>query len=50
MSDPLIAIVLLGLLIALLSLGLWVALSLTTLAFVALVLFSNAPAGTVMAT
>ncbi|WP_282078278.1 TRAP transporter large permease [Epibacterium ulvae] len=50
MSDPLIALVLLGGLILLLSAGLWVAIALGTVAFIALSLFSNAPAGLVMAT
>ncbi len=50
MSDPVIAVVLLGILIALLAAGLWVALSLAALGFVALTFFSGAPAGSILAT
>jgi len=50
MSDPLVALVLLGLLIGLLALGVWVALALVIVALVALLAFSNAPAGLVLAT
>ena len=50
MSDPLIGLILLGILLLLLASGLWVALALTGVALAALVLFSNAPAGLVMAT
>ena len=44
------ALVLLGLLLALLALGVWVALSLAIVALVAIIFFSNAPAGLVLAT
>ncbi|MDV7144100.1 TRAP transporter large permease subunit [Tropicimonas sp. TH_r6] len=50
LSDPVIFGILLTLLIALLASGLWVALSLMIMAFVAIVAFSNAPAGLVLAT
>lgn len=50
MSDPLVALVLLGLLIVLLALGVWVALALVIVALVAILAFSNAPAGLVLAT
>ncbi|PKP85156.1 MAG: C4-dicarboxylate ABC transporter permease [Alphaproteobacteria bacterium HGW-Alphaproteobacteria-2] len=50
MSDPLVALVLLGLLIGLLALGVWVALALVIVALVAILAFSNAPAGLVLAT
>lgn len=50
MSDPLIALTLLAVLIALLAAGLWVALSLATLGFVAMTFFSGAPAGSILAT
>lgn len=50
MSDRLIALAVLVVLIALLSMYLRVALALTSQAFLALVLVANAPAGTVMAT
>ena len=50
MSDPLVALTLLAILIALLAAGLWVALSLAALGFVALTLFSGAPAGSILAT
>ncbi|MEM9796385.1 MAG: TRAP transporter large permease subunit [Pseudomonadota bacterium] len=50
MSDPLIGLVLLLVLFAMLALGLWVALALAAVALVAMLAFSNAPAGLVMAT
>lgn len=50
MSDPLIMLVLLGVLLGLLSLGVWVAISLLSVGIVALVFFSNAPVGQVLAT
>ncbi len=50
MSDPMIAVFLLGCLLLCLSAGLWVAISLGSIALLALSLFSNAPAGLVMAT
>lgn len=50
MSDPLVALVLLAVLIGLLALGVWVAVALIVVAVVAIVFFSNAPAGLVMAT
>jgi tripartite ATP-independent transporter DctM subunit len=50
MSDPLIALVLLGLLLVLLAGGLWVAISLIVVALTAIAVFSNAPAGLVLAT
>ncbi|MDP5361154.1 MAG: TRAP transporter large permease subunit, partial [Paracoccaceae bacterium] len=49
MSDPLIALTLLGLLIGLLALGVWVAVSLTIVGLAGLVFFSNAPSGLVLA-
>ena len=49
MSDPLIALTLLGLLIGLLALGVWVAVSLTVVGLAGLLLFSNAPSGLVLA-
>ncbi|WP_439523478.1 TRAP transporter large permease [Marivita sp.] len=49
MSDPLIAVILLGLLIALLAAGVWVAVSLTLVGLAGLVFFSNAPSGLVLA-
>lgn len=50
MSDPMIGIFLLGILLAFLASGLWIALALTGVATIALALFSNAPVGLVMAT
>lgn len=50
MPDPMIAAVLLGFLFLLLAAGLWVALALMGVAFVALTAFSNAPTGLVLAT
>lgn len=49
MTDPMIALTLLGLLIALLAAGVWVAVSLTLVGLTGLILFSNAPAGLVLA-
>lgn len=49
MSDPLIAVILLGLLITLLAAGVWVAVSLTLVGLAGLVFFSNAPSGLVLA-
>ncbi|EYD72764.1 TRAP transporter large permease [Limimaricola hongkongensis] len=50
MSDPLIALVLLGVMLLCLGAGLWVAISLGAVAFVAMTAFSNAPSGLVLAT
>lgn len=50
MSDPMIGLFLLAVLFALLASGLWIALALTGVGAVALMLFSNAPVGLVMAT
>ena len=50
MSDPMMALLLLGILFVFLAGGLWIALSLTALAAIALALFSNAPVGLVLAT
>ncbi|WP_394197466.1 TRAP transporter large permease [Litoreibacter albidus] len=50
MSDPLIALTLLAVLIALLASGLWVAISLSIVGLVGLVAFSNAPSGLILAT
>jgi len=50
MSDPMVFTVLLSVLLVLLAMGMWVALSLTIMAFVALVFFANPPAGQVLAT
>lgn len=50
MSDPMIAITLLALLIALLASGVWVAISLTLVGLAGLVFFSNAPSGLILAT
>ncbi|MGS4944632.1 TRAP transporter large permease [Meridianimarinicoccus sp. RP-17] len=50
MSDPLVGVVLLGVLFALLASGVWIALALAGVAAVALVFFSNAPLGLVLAT
>lgn len=50
MSDPLIAITLLGVLILLLASGLWVAVSLSIVGLIGMVAFSNSPSGLVLAT
>ena len=50
MSDPAIFLLLLVLLLSLLAAGVWVAISLMLMALAALVLFTNAPAGLVLAT
>ncbi len=50
MSDPLIMLLLLGVLLALLSLGVWVAIALLSVGAMALMFFSSAPVGQVMAT
>ncbi len=50
MSDPMMALLLLATLFVFLAGGLWIALSLTGLAAIALIFFSNAPVGLVMAT
>lgn len=50
MSDPVTGLILLAVLIAFLASGLWIALALAGVAAVALVFFSNAPVGLVMAT
>ena len=50
MSDPLILLTLLLILLGLLALGLWVALALMAVGAVAMLLFSGAPMGQVMAT
>lgn len=49
MSDPIIGIVLLGLLLLLLSSGVWVAISLSIVGLVGIVFFANAPAGLIIA-
>ena len=49
MSDPMIGLVLLGLLMALLASGVWVAVSLSLVGLAGLVFFSNAPSGLVLA-
>ena len=50
MSDPVIMLTLLVVLLGLLSLGVWVAVALLSVGAVALVFFSNAPVGQVLAT
>lgn len=50
MSDPVIGLILLGVLFTFLAAGLWIALALAGVAMVALIFFSNAPVGLVMAT
>ena len=50
LSDPAVFSILLGVLLVMLAAGLWVALSLIVMAFVAIALFSNAPEGLVLAT
>lgn len=50
MSDPVIGLILLGILVAFLASGLWIALALAGVAAIALAFFSNAPVGLVMAT
>ena len=50
MSDPMIALTLLSLLIALLASGIWVAVSLSIVGLAGLVFFSNAPSGLIIAT
>ncbi len=50
MADPAIAAVLLVALIGLLAAGVWVAVALTLTALVAMVAFTNAPAGLILAT
>lgn len=50
MSDPMIFTTLLTLLLVLLAAGVWVAMALTIMAFAAIVFFSNAPEGLVLAT
>ncbi|MFQ6553354.1 TRAP transporter large permease [Aestuariibius insulae] len=50
MSDPVTALVLLGVLFALLASGVWIAVALGLVAFVAITLFSGAPAGLILAT
>ncbi|MEM7488253.1 MAG: TRAP transporter large permease subunit, partial [Pseudomonadota bacterium] len=50
MSDPVVGLILLVVLFAMLAGGLWVAMALASVALVALVAFSNAPSGLVMAT
>jgi len=50
MSDPVIMLILLVVLLGLLSLGVWVAIALLSVGAVALVFFSNAPVGQVLAT
>lgn len=50
MSDPAIGLILLVVLFAMLAGGLWVAMALASVALVALIAFSNAPSGLVMAT
>jgi tripartite ATP-independent transporter DctM subunit len=50
MSDPVIALTLLGVLIALLACGVWVAISIALVGAVALMAFSSAPVGPLLAT
>lgn len=50
MSDPMIFSILLGILLLLLAAGVWVAVALIIMAFVAIAAFSNAPEGLVLAT
>jgi len=50
MSDPFIALTLLAVLLGLLAMGVWVAVSLTIVGLVAIVFFGNAPVGLVLAT
>lgn len=50
MSDPVVGLILLGILVTLLASGLWIALALAGVAAIALAFFSNAPVGLVMAT
>jgi tripartite ATP-independent transporter DctM subunit len=50
MSDPIVGLILLPVLFAMLAAGLWVSMALASVALVAMVAFSNAPAGLVMAT
>ncbi|WP_316013292.1 TRAP transporter large permease subunit [Roseobacter sp. HKCCA0434] len=50
MSDPLVALVLLGALLLLLAGGVWVALALTMTAFIAIAVFANPDPGFVLAT
>ena len=50
MSDPMIAVTLLALLIALLASGIWVAVALSAVGLAGLVFFSNAPSGLILAT
>ncbi|MCV2893419.1 TRAP transporter large permease [Lentibacter sp. XHP0401] len=50
MTDPMIALTLLALMIGLLAAGVWVAVALTLVGLAALVLFSSAPSGLILAT
>ncbi len=50
MSDPMIALTLLGIMLFCLASGVWVAISLGIVGLVAIVLFSNAPSGLILAT
>jgi C4-dicarboxylate transporter DctM subunit len=50
MSDPIIAVILFGVMLVLLALGVWVAMALMLVALVAMVAFTNAPSGLVLAT
>lgn len=50
MSDPFIALTLLGILLVLLASGVWVAFSLSLVGLAGLVFFSNAPSGLIFAT
>jgi C4-dicarboxylate transporter, DctM subunit len=50
LSDPAVLAILLAVLLTLLAAGVWVALALAIMALTALVFFSNAPAGLVLAT
>ncbi len=50
MTDPMIALTLLALMIGLLAAGVWVAVALTLVGLAALVFFSNAPSGLILAT
>ncbi len=50
MSDPVVFSILLGVLLVMLAAGVWVAVALTVMAFIAIAAFSTAPEGLVLAT
>ncbi|MGB3553291.1 MAG: TRAP transporter large permease subunit [Jannaschia sp.] len=50
MDPNFVSLVLIGLMLILLALGIWVALALTIVGFLGIALFTNAPAGAIMAT